>query len=86
MNNSLLIAYFAVINVVSGVLFTFDKYAATKGQRRVPERTLHFSEILGGVFANIVLMYALRHKNRKFSYWIWTWMLMIGWLIFLFEF
>ncbi len=81
-----MIAYFAAINVVSGILFAFDEYAAIKGRRRVPEQTLHFSEILGGVFANIVLMYVLRHKNRKFSYWIWTWLLMIGWLIFLFEF
>jgi len=45
----------------------------------VPERTLHLLEALGGVIANLLLMYTLHHKNRKFSYWIWTWLVLIGW-------
>ena len=72
--------FIGTINLLSGLLFIFDKQAAIKGRRRFPERTLHFFEILGGVFANIFLMYALHHKNRKFNYWIWTWLIMIGWV------
>jgi len=73
--------YIGIINLLSGLIFTFDKNAAIKGRRRIPERTLHLFEMIGGVFANIFLMYALHHKNRKFSYWIWTWLIMTGWLI-----
>ena len=69
------------INLLSAIIFTYDKHAAIKGRSRIPERTLHLLEALGGVFANILLMYSLPHKNRKFSYWVWTWLVLIGWAI-----
>lgn len=72
--------YIGLINLLSGLIFAFDKQAAVKGRRRIPERTLHLFEMIGGVFANLFLMYTLHHKNRKFSYWIWTWLIMIGWV------
>jgi len=75
--------YIGLINLLSGLFFAFDKQAAIKGRRRIPERTLHLFEIIGGVFANLFLMYTLYHKNRKFSYWIWTWLIMIGWVTFI---
>lgn len=77
----LTIVYLACINVFSGLIFSIDKQAAIKGRRRIPERTLHLLEVLGGAFANLLLMYTLRHKNRKFSYWFWTWLVMIGWVV-----
>lgn len=73
--------YIGIINLISGFIFAFDKQAAIKGRRRIPERTLHILEMLGGVFANLLLMYTLHHKNRKLSYWIWTWLVMIGWVV-----
>jgi len=73
--------YLACINVFSGLIFSIDKQAAIKGRRRIPERTLHLLEVLGGAFANLLLMYTLRHKNRKFSYWFWTWLVMIRWVV-----
>jgi len=73
------LTYLVIINLVSGFVFSIDKNAAIKGRRRIPERTLHVLELLGGVFANLILMYTLRHKNRKFSYWVWTWVIGIGW-------
>jgi len=76
----LITIYFVFINLLSGFIFAYDKNAAIRGRRRIPERTLHILELLGGVFANLLLMYTLHHKNRKFSYWAWTWMIMIGWL------
>jgi len=72
--------YMASINLVSGLVFRADKKAAIKGRHRVPERNMHLLEALGGVFANILLMYGLRHKNRKFSYYFWTWAMLIGWI------
>lgn len=70
------IIYLLIINFVTGILFAYDKQAAKKNRRRIPEITLHFLELAGGVFVNFVLMYTLRHKNRKFCYWAWT--LLIG--------
>jgi len=74
----LITIYFVFINSLSGFIFAYDKNAAIRGRRRIPERTLHILELLGGVFANLLLMYTLHHKNRKFSYWAWTWVIMIG--------
>ena len=75
--------YMLFINFLSGILFAYDKQVAKKNRRRIPEITLHIFEFLGGVFANFMLMYTLRHKNRKFSYYWFTWLVMILWLAFL---
>jgi len=83
MNNNLIGLYLLSINLLSGLVFSIDKNAAKKGRRRIPERTLHLLEILGGVFANIFLMFTIRHRNRKFSYWGWTMLVLIGWVIML---
>ena len=84
MNNCQIWLYLLFINLISGIIFVYDKHAARKNSRRIPELTLHLLEILGGVFANFLLMYFLRHKNQKFSYWVWTWIVMIGWMIVVF--
>jgi len=73
--------YLIIINLASGFLFAYDKYSSTKNLKRIPEKTLHFFELLGGGFANIILMYIIRHKNRKLSFWIWTWLILIGWVL-----
>ena len=84
MYNSWGLIYLGVINMVSGMVFIADKRAAIKNHRRVPERTLHVLELLGGVFANMVLMYSIHHKNRKFKYYGVTWVVMIGWIVILY--
>jgi len=70
-----------IINILSGILFSYDKRAAIKNNRRIPESTLHMLEIVGGVFANMVLMYSIHHKNRKFRYYGVTWVVMMGWIV-----
>lgn len=84
MNNTFMWTYFGVINCISGLLFTLDKIAAVKKYQRVPEKTLHLFEILGGVLLNIILMYSIRHKSKKLSYYIWSWLILIVWLSFIF--
>ena len=73
--------YLIIINITSGILFMYDKLAARKNNRRIPERTLHILELLGGVFANMVLIYSIHHKNRKFRYFWVTWVVMMGWVL-----
>lgn len=83
MTNNLILIYLLLINLVGGTLFAYDKSAAKKNIRRIPENTLHLLEILGSVFANFILMYILKHKNRKFKYFAWTWAVLICWIIWL---
>jgi len=86
MENSWLWYYFGIINLISGVIFIIDKNAAINSRRRVPEQTLHVLEFLGGVFVIFILMYALPHKGRKFTYYMWTWVIIVWWIIILLIF
>ncbi len=81
---TLFFIYLIIINLLSGIIFVYDKRAAIKNHRRTPERTLHILEMLGGVFANLLLMYSIHHKNRKFRYYGVTWVVMMGWIVIIF--
>lgn len=81
MFNSCFIVYLVSINLISGITFVFDKRASVKDYRRVPEQLLHILEVLGGVFAIWLLMYVIHHKNQKFSYYGWTWLVLVWWMI-----
>lgn len=71
--------YLAAINLVSGVLFTYDKLSARHKGRRIKESTLHQLELLGGVYGILFLMYLIRHKNAKVKYYKWTWLTFVLW-------
>ena len=80
MNKQIILAYLFIISAISATFFIYDKYAAQKGKKRIPEKVLHFCEIAGGVFINLLLMYFIRHKNRKFSYYSITWIILVIWI------
>ncbi len=73
--------YLILINIVSGIIFYSDKQKAKKKQRRIPEKTLHILEFLGGVFTILFLMYSIRHKNAKKSYYTKTYIALLFWII-----
>lgn len=73
--------YFCFISLVAGVVFAFDKYRAKHEKWRVPESTLHMLEAAGGVVAVLVLMYTIRHKNAKFSYYAITYLILVAWVV-----
>lgn len=62
----------AVMGLATIVTFWVDKRRAVRGDRRIPERTLHALELLGGWAGAIAAMMLVRHKNRKASYWLVT--------------
>lgn len=72
--------YLIIINLFSAGFFIFDKKSAERNGRRIPEITLHLLELLGGVFATLILMYVIKHKNRKFKYYIFTYLILILWV------
>lgn len=80
----LLIYYLIFINIVAAFVFRQDKGMAKRKQRRVSEKRLHTFELAGGVFSIFILMYAIRHKNRKFSYFGWTILILLLWLVVLY--
>lgn len=57
--------YLASINFFTFLLFIIDKYHSTKERKRVPEMSLHFFSIAGGIFGALVAMLIVRHKIRK---------------------
>lgn len=65
---SLLISYFAVMNIIGFALMGIDKYKAKKRAFRIPEATLFIVAIIGGSIGSIIGMYAFRHKTRHWYF------------------
>jgi uncharacterized membrane protein YsdA (DUF1294 family) len=84
----LLIAY-TVLSVVAFAAHALDKRAAIHDRRRIPERTLHSLELLGGWPGALLAMHFLRHKTRKASYFVVTWAIVVihvaAWMTLLFK-
>ena len=81
-----IIAYFILINIISVLVFCIDKYQAIKTKQRVPERFLHFLELLGGVFGILITMRIIHHKNSKSQYYCITYLILFIWVIALYFF
>lgn len=60
--------YIAAVNVGSAALFGYDKFQATRGGWRIPERRLCQSALAGGWLGGLMAMQLLRHKTRKTSF------------------
>lgn len=61
----LVVAYLAVVNFLTFILFSQDKRAAIAGRRRIPERTLLGLAAVGGSLGAVAAQQMLRHKTRK---------------------
>lgn len=60
--------YLLVINAVSFLIMCADKYFARRHLRRIPERTLFLSALLGGSPGAMAAMVLVRHKTRHRSF------------------
>lgn len=61
-------AYIAGITLLALVLMGFDKHQARTAGRRVPERVLFLSALLGGSVGAIAGMYLFRHKTKQLRF------------------
>lgn len=59
---------YPVMSLVTFALYADDKSRARQGKRRIPEKTLHLSELIGGWLGGFVAQQILRHKSSKESY------------------
>lgn len=58
----------AGLNLVSFVVFGWDKHQAQRGGRRVPERRLWGLMLAGGWAGGWAGMWVFRHKTRKAAF------------------
>lgn len=66
----LLAAYLAAASLWAFGLMGFDKGRARRGGRRIRERTLFLSALLGGSPGALLGMYVFRHKTKHW-YFVW---------------
>ena len=65
----LIAGYLAVVNVWAFALMGFDKRRAKiKGARRIRERTLFLSALLGGGLGACLGMWCFRHKTKHWYF------------------
>lgn len=79
-----------VMSIITPVVYWMDKRRAVAGRWRVPERTLHGLEMLGGWPGGLMARRWLRHKTRKRGFLAVSWAIIavhaagwlaIGWLV-----
>lgn len=72
MSKALLIG-FGACSLFTLITFAWDKAAARRGSRRVPEARLLALTLLGGGAGALLGMIWLRHKTRKPRFWFAAW-------------
>ena len=72
-----LIAYVLVINLITILIFAFDKSRARSGGRRISEKTLLLLALIGGSPAALYAMNVFRHKTQKYSFQIPLYIIML---------
>ncbi len=60
--------YLLIINIISFLIFGWDKVQARRKRWRVAERTLFLSVILGGGLGGVAGMKVWRHKTKKWYF------------------
>ncbi|WP_201585981.1 DUF1294 domain-containing protein [Psychrobacter sp. HII-4] len=61
----LVVAWYAVLGIVTYITYAKDKAAAQNGDWRTPESTLHVLSALGGWVGALLAQTYLRHKSQK---------------------
>ena len=65
----LIVGYLALVNIWAFALMGFDKRRAKqKGARRIRERTLFLSALLGGGLGAFLGMWVFRHKTKHWYF------------------
>ncbi|WP_346727598.1 DUF1294 domain-containing protein [Zestomonas insulae] len=64
---------YGVMSLLSFVLYWHDKARAQQGGWRIPENTLHLSELFGGWPGALLAQQLFRHKTRKLPFQLIFW-------------
>ena len=60
--------YLLVINIITFIVFAYDKRQATRGGNRVREFVLLGLSFIGGALGGLIAMYVVRHKTSKWYF------------------
>ena len=60
--------YIIIINVVTFLVYGYDKYQARKNGHRIAEKTLHIMALMGGSGGAFLGQILFRHKTRKWKF------------------
>ncbi|APW42599.1 DUF1294 domain-containing protein [Rhodoferax saidenbachensis] len=66
-------AVYAAMSLITFMVYAMDKSAATRGQWRTPERTLHLLALAGGWLGALCAQQLLRHKSSKAKFQVMFW-------------
>lgn len=72
---------FLFINILSFLIYTFDKFRSTKNKWRISERELHTFSLLGGFLGSSLAMALFHHKTAKSSFLIKHILIILLWII-----
>ena len=60
--------YLSTVSVLTLLIYGWDKLLAVGGGRRIPERTLLFTSVIGGALGGLLGMLLFRHKTRRVKF------------------
>ncbi len=66
----IILGYLIGINVLTFLLYGFDKWKAKKNEWRIPEKTLLATALIGGSIGALAGMQVFRHKTRHWTFMI----------------
>lgn len=72
---NIFLVLYVVVSLATMGAYAWDKSAAGRGKRRIRERTLHAMEVLGGWPGALLAQQLFRHKRRKLSFLLVTWLI-----------
>ena len=67
-SNPIPLILYPLMSGITFALYANDKSRAQQGQWRIPEKTLHLCELMGGWLGAFIAQRKLRHKSIKASY------------------
>lgn len=73
----IVLAYFALMSVITGCMYAADKKKAVKGSRRTPEKVLLLMSFFGGAVGGFLTMQIVRHKTKA-EHWYFTVVNLLG--------
>lgn len=69
-----LFAYLAAVNLITFLMYGYDKAVAGSGRLRIPEPVLHLLALLGGSPAALLAQRLFLHKTRKAPFQLVFWL------------
>ena len=73
----IMLLVYGLMSVICYLAYARDKTFAQKGLPRTPEARLHLYELLGGWPGGLLAQRRIRHKNRKLSYQLMFWLIVL---------